>query len=116
VCGCVREGTLPGNIRLTAVTVRMFGEYLASWKADRDAHGASLPSLFENLGGQTRLGVVLSAFDNPDAGIRDGGVLSEYGNGRYGWQRGSARGEMQKVLRGSFMAFPPEMQWDDNGR
>jgi hypothetical protein len=59
----------------------MFDEYLASWKADRDAHGASLASLFENLGGQTRLSIVLGAFDNPDAGIRGGGVLSEYGNG-----------------------------------
>jgi hypothetical protein len=46
VCGWVCEGTLPGDIRLTAVTARMFDEYFAGWKADRDAHGASLASLF----------------------------------------------------------------------
>jgi hypothetical protein len=108
VCGCVREGTLPGNLRLTAVTVRMFNEYFAGWKTDRDAHGASLASLFEDLGGQTRLGVVLGAFDNPDGGNRGGGALSACGNGRYGWQRRSARGQMQKLSAGKFHGVPSQ--------
>jgi hypothetical protein len=82
VCGRIREGTLPRNIRLTTVTGRMFDEYFAGWKTDRDAHGASLASLFEDLGSQTRLGVVMGAFDDPHASIRDSGVLCVCGNGR----------------------------------
>ena len=35
----------------------MFDEYVTRWKSDRDAHGGSLASLSEDLGGQTRLGV-----------------------------------------------------------
>jgi hypothetical protein len=116
VCGCVREGTLPGNIRLTAVTAGMFDEYLAGWKTDRDAHSASLASLLENLGGKTRLGVVLGAFDNPDAGTRDGGALCEYGKGRYGRQRGSARGEMQKSSTGKFHGVFSRNAVEDTGR
>jgi hypothetical protein len=86
----------------------MFSEYFAGWKTDRDAHGASLASLFEDLGGQTRLGVVMGAFDNPDGGIRDVGALSEYGSGRYGWQRGSAHGQMQKLSAGKFHGVPSQ--------
>jgi hypothetical protein len=97
VCGWVRKGTLPGNVRLTAVAARMFDEYFAGWKTDRDAYGGSLASLFEDLGGQTRLGVVLGAFDNSDAGIWGGGGLSEDGNGRYGGKRYCARHQMQKL-------------------
>src|SRR5262249_54195327 len=106
VCNFVRECTLPGNIRLTAVTARMFDEYFSGWKTDRCAHGASLSSLFENLRGQTRLGVVMGAFDNPDGGIRDGGALCEYGNRRYGRQGGGARSQMQKLSTGKFHGVP----------
>jgi hypothetical protein len=106
VCGCIHEGTLPGDIRLAAVTAGLLDEYFAGWKTDRDAHGASLASLFEDLGGQTRLGVVMGALDNPAGGIRDAGTLSEYGNGRYGRQRGSAGGKMQKLSAGKFHWIP----------
>jgi ABC transporter substrate binding protein len=43
-CGCVSEGALPGDIRLAAITTRMFDEYFAGWKADRKAHGGSIAS------------------------------------------------------------------------
>jgi hypothetical protein len=84
----------------------MFDEYFAGWKTDRDAHGARFASLLEDLSGQTRLGVVMGAFDNPDGGIRDGGVLCEYGNRRYGRQCGRARGQMQKLSTGKFHGVP----------
>jgi hypothetical protein len=84
----------------------MFDEYIAGWKADRDAHCASLASLFEDLGRQTRLCEVVGAFDNPDAGIRAGGTLSEYGNGRHGRQRGSTRCQMQQMSAGNFHGVP----------
>jgi hypothetical protein len=74
-CGCVGEGALPSDIRLAAVTARMFDEYFTGWKPDRDAHGGSLTSLIEDLGGQTRLGVVLRAFDYPSGACRGGRAL-----------------------------------------
>jgi hypothetical protein len=84
----------------------MFDEYFSGWKTDRDAHGASLASLFEDLGAQTRLGVVMGAFDNLDGGIRDGGALCESGNRRYGRQGGRARGQMQKLSTGKYHGVP----------
>jgi hypothetical protein len=106
VGGFVRENTLPGHIGLTAVTARVFDEYFAGWKADSDAHGASIASLFEDLSGQTRLGVVMGAFDNPDAGFRAGGVLSEYGDGRQGRQRCNTRCQMKQISTGNFHGVP----------
>ena len=38
-CGYVGEGALPSDIRLAAVTARMFDEYFTGWKPDREAHG-----------------------------------------------------------------------------
>ena len=58
-CGCIAEGALPRDIWLATITTRMLNEYFAGWKADRNAYGASLASLFEDLSGQTRLGVVI---------------------------------------------------------
>src|SRR6516164_8280752 len=43
-CGDVGEGALPSDIRLAAVTARMFDEYFTGWKPDREAHGGSLAS------------------------------------------------------------------------
>ena len=48
----------------------MFDEYFTGWKPDREAHGGSLASYIEDLGSQTRFGVVLCAFDYPDAASR----------------------------------------------
>jgi hypothetical protein len=88
-CGSVGEGALPSDIRLAAITARMFDEYFTGWKPDREAHGGSLASYIEDLGSQTRLGVVLCAFDYPDAASR--GDLSENGNRRCYWQSSSSR-------------------------
>ena len=74
-CRCVREGALPGDIRLAAITARMFDEYFAGWKTDRNAHGASLAPYSEDLGGQTGLREVLCAFD--DHGSFSRGTLPE---------------------------------------
>src|SRR6266480_2812326 len=57
-CGYVGEGALPSDIRLSAITPRMFDEYFTGWKPDRKAHCGSLASHIEDFGGQTRLGVV----------------------------------------------------------
>src|SRR5262245_62674840 len=38
-CGDVGEGALPSEIRLAAVTARMFDEYFTGWKPYREAHG-----------------------------------------------------------------------------
>src|SRR5262249_28121264 len=89
----VGEGALPSDIRLAAVTARMFDEYFTGWKPDGDAHGGSLTSLFEGLGGQARLGVILCAFDYPD-GVGWGRALCKYGNRRCDWQSNSSHGEM----------------------
>src|SRR5262245_54155452 len=106
-CGCVGEGALPSDIRLAAVTARMFDEYFTGWKPDRDAHGGGLASYIEDLGGQTRLGVVLCAFDYPDGVSRGDRALSEYGNRRSYWQSSSARCQMQKLSAGKFHFAPP---------
>jgi hypothetical protein len=66
--GYVGEGALPSDIRLAAVTARMFNEYFTGWKPDREAHGGSLASYIEDLGGQTRLGEVLCALAAADQG------------------------------------------------
>ena len=88
-CGSVGEGALPSDIRLAAITARMFDEYFTRWKPDRHAHGGSLASYIEDLGSQTRLGVVLCAFDYPTGASR--GDLSENGNRRCYWQSSSSR-------------------------
>src|SRR5262245_27075780 len=64
-CGCVGESALPRDIRLAPVTTRMFDKYFTSGKPDRETYGGSLTSLREDLSGQTRLGVVMRAFDYP---------------------------------------------------
>jgi hypothetical protein len=87
-CGYVGEGALPSDIGLAPVPARMFDEYFTGWKPDREAHGGSLASYIEDLGGQTRLGVVLCAFDYPEASRGD---LSENGNRRCDWQSSSSR-------------------------
>jgi len=101
-CGYVGEGALPSDIRLAAVTARMFDEYFTGWKPDREAHGGSLASYIEDLGGQTRLGVVMCAFDYPDGAGRGDRALSEYGTGRCDWQSSSSRCQMQKSSTGKF--------------
>src|SRR5262249_21958360 len=98
-CGCVGEGALPSDIWLAAVTARMFDEYFTGRKPYRDEHGGSLASYIEDLGGQTRLGVVLCAFDYPD-GSRGDRALSEYGNRRCVWQSSSSRCQMQEYAAG----------------
>ena len=50
-CGNVGEGALPSDIRLAAVTARMFDEYFTGWNPDREAHSGSLASYIEDLGG-----------------------------------------------------------------
>jgi hypothetical protein len=92
--GCVGEGALPSDIGLAAITARMFDEYFTGWKPDRDAHGGSLASYIEDIGGQTRLGVVMCAFDYPDGANRGDRALSEDGNRRCDWQSGSSRCQM----------------------
>ena len=47
-CGDVGEGTFPSDIRLAAVTARIFDEYFTGWKPDRGAHGGSLASYIED--------------------------------------------------------------------
>src|SRR5262245_31803298 len=89
-CGCVGEGALPSDIRLAAVTARMFDEYFTGRKPDRDAHGGSPASYIEDLGGQTRLGVILCAFDYPD-GARGDRALSKYDNRRCYWHSSNSR-------------------------
>jgi hypothetical protein len=93
---------LPNDIRLAAIAARMLDQYLTGWEANRDAHGGSLASYIEDFGGQTRLGVVLCAFGDPDGASRSDRALSEYGNRRCDWQRGSSRCEMQKRAAGKF--------------
>jgi len=88
-CGSVGEGALPSDIRLAAITARMFDEYFTGWKPDREAHGGSLASYIEDLGSQTRLGVILCAFDYPDGASR--GDLSENGKRSCDWQSSSSR-------------------------
>src|SRR5262249_44243283 len=95
-CGDVGEGALPSDIRLAAVTARMLDEYFTGWKPDREAHGGSLASYIEDLGRQTRLGVVLCALDYPDGTSRRDCALSECGNRRCDAQSGSPRCQMQK--------------------
>jgi hypothetical protein len=84
-CSCVGEGALPSDIRLAAVTAGMFDVYFTGWKPDRDAYGGSLTSLIEHVGGQTKLGVIMCAFDYPDDACRGNRVLCEYGNRRGEW-------------------------------
>src|SRR5215471_10496711 len=91
--GDVGEGALPSDIRLAAVTAGVFDEYFTGWKPDRDAHGGRLASYIEDLGGQTRLGVVMRAFDGPDGAGRGDRALSEYGSSRHS---SGSRKEMQK--------------------
>jgi hypothetical protein len=50
-CGYVSKAALPNDIRLTAVTAWMSDEYFTGWKPDREAHGGSLASYIEDLGG-----------------------------------------------------------------
>src|SRR5262245_12198520 len=99
-CGQVGQGALPSDIRLAAVTAGMLDEYFTGRKPDRDAHGGSLASYVEDLGGQARLGVVLGAFDDPDGARWSDHALSEYGNGRCDRQSGSSRRQMQKSSTG----------------
>src|SRR6476620_9601632 len=81
-CGYVGEGALPSDIGFAAVPARMFDEYFTGWKPDREAHGGSLASYIEDLGGQTRLGVVMCAFDHPDGASWGDRALSAHGNRR----------------------------------
>src|SRR5262245_15670636 len=101
-CGHVGEGALPSDIRLAAVTARMFDEYFTGWKSDRETHGGSLASYIEDLGGQTRLGVIMCAFDYPDGACLGDRVLSEYGNRRCDWQSSSSRCQMQECAAGKY--------------
>jgi hypothetical protein len=79
-CGYVGEDALPSDIRLTAIATSMFDEYFTGRKPDRDAHGGSLTSYIEDLGGQTWLGVVMCAFDYFGNAGRGDRALSEYGD------------------------------------
>src|SRR5262249_30808070 len=99
-CGYVGEGALPSDIRLAAVTARIFDEYFTGWKPDREAHGASLASHIEHLGGQTRLGIIMCTFDYPDGAGR---ALSEY---RSSWHSSSSRDQMQKPSARKFHGSP----------
>jgi hypothetical protein len=100
VCGYVGEGALPSDIGLAAITASMFDEYFTGWKPDRDAHGGSLASYIEDLGGQTRLGIIMGAFDYPDGASRADRALSEHGNGRCDREGSSSRCQMQKSSTG----------------
>src|SRR5262249_28981707 len=106
-CGDVGEGALPSDIRLAAVTARMFDEYFTGWKPDREAHGGSLASEIEDLGGQTGLGEILCALDDHSGVSRDNRALPKCGRGRYDRQCSCARGEMQKISAGKFHFEPP---------
>jgi hypothetical protein len=99
-CRCVGEGALPSDIGLAAITASMFDEYFTGWKPDRDAHGGSLASYIEDLGGQTRLGIIMGAFDYPDGASRADRALSEHGNGRCDREGSSSRCQMQKSSTG----------------
>ena len=63
-CGYVGEGALPSDIGFAAVPARIFDEYFTGWKPDREAHGGSLASYIEDLGGQTWLSEVLCTLDD----------------------------------------------------
>ena len=91
-CGCVGKSALPSDIWLAPITARMFDEYFAGGKPDRETYGASLTSLLKDLGDQTRLGVVMCAFDYSDGTCG----LSQYGNRRCDWQSSRCRCQMQK--------------------
>jgi hypothetical protein len=111
----VGEGALPSDIRLTAITPTVFDEYFTGWKPDRKAHCGSLASHIEDFGGQTRLGVVMCAFDNPDGASRGGRTLSEYGNRRCDWQSGSSRCQMQEHAAGKFhLRLPRAIGYEDS--
>ena len=106
-CGYVGEGALPSDIRLAAVTARMFDEYFTGWKPDREAHGGSLASYIEDLGGQTRLGVVLCAFDYPDGASRGDLPCPSTATGDAIGRAAVPAARCRKVRRGSFMASSP---------
>jgi hypothetical protein len=67
------------------------------------AHGGSLASHIEDLGGQTRLGIVMCAFDDPDGAGRGDRALSENGSG---WHSSSSRDQMQKPSARKFHGSP----------
>src|SRR6266404_2364801 len=100
-CGYVGEGALPSYIRLAAVTARIFNEYFPGWKPDREAHGGSLASHIEDLGGQTRLGIVMCAFDDPDGGGR-----GDRAENVSSWHSSSSRNQMQKPSARKFHGSP----------
>src|SRR5262249_5038044 len=95
-CGYVGEGGLPSDIRLAAVTARVFDEYFTGWQPDGEAHGGSLASYVGALGGQTRLGVVMCACDYPDGAGRGDRALSEHASRRCDRHSSSSRNEMKK--------------------
>src|SRR5262249_9727798 len=99
-CGCIAEGALPRDIWLATITTRMLNEYFAGWKADRKAHGGSVASSIEQVGGQTGLGEVLCALDDHRGVSRDNRALSKCGR-RYDRQ-GGGRGQMQKLSAAKF--------------
>jgi hypothetical protein len=80
----------------------MLNEYFAGWKADRKAHGASLTSEIEHVGGQTGLGEVLCALDDHGGVSRHNRALPKCGRERYDRQSGRARCQMQKISAGKF--------------
>src|SRR5215475_3868456 len=102
-CGDVGEGALPSDIRLAAVTARIFDEYFTGWKPDREAHGGSLASHIEDLGGQTRLGIIMCTFDYPNGAGRGDRALSEYGSS---WHSSSSRNQIQKPSARKFHGSP----------
>src|SRR5262245_47840389 len=105
-CGCVGESALPSDIRLAPVTARMFDEYFASGKSDREAYGGSLTSLLEDLGGQPGLGEVMCALDYPLGAC----ALSQNGNRRCDWQSSRSRCQTQKSAPRKFHGVISLMQ------
>jgi len=85
----------------------MFDEYFTGWKPDREAHGGSLASYIEDLGGQTRLSEVLCTLDDQGGVSRDNRALSKCGSGWYGRQSGGTRCQTQEPSAGKFhLALP----------
>jgi len=82
---------------------RIFDEYFTGWKPDREPHGGSLASHIEDLRGQTRLGIIMCAFDYPDGAGRGDRALSENGSS---WHSRSSRNQMQKPSARKFHGSP----------
>src|SRR5262245_27172245 len=85
----------------------MFDEYFTGWEPDRDTHGGCLASYIKDLGGQTRLGVVMCAFHYPDGASRGDCALCKYDNRRCDWKNSTSR--CQECAARKFHWRPPPL-------